>query len=98
MSSTPCANWLADFDAVIFEDYGKGFLDAGTCRRDLEFCRAAGKIVTADPNPRHSIAWRNVTAVKPNRSEAFQAAGVPVQDPADDPQTDAALLARGRGT
>src|SRR5262249_52472702 len=38
---------------------------------------AAGKIVAADPNPRHSVDWRGVTVVKPNRAEAFLAAGVP---------------------
>ena len=33
---------------------------------------------TADPNPHHPIDWRNMTAVKPNRSEAFLAAGFAV--------------------
>ena len=86
---------LADFDAVIFEDYGKGFLDAALVRDVSQAAADAGKIVTADPNPRHAIDWRNVTAVKPNRSEAFLAAGVPIGDPADDPQSDAALLRVG---
>jgi D-glycero-beta-D-manno-heptose-7-phosphate kinase len=86
---------LPDFDAVIFEDYGKGFLDAALVREVSEAAAQLGKVVTADPNPRHPIDWRNVTAVKPNRSEAFQAAGVPAGDPADDPQSDAALLQVG---
>lgn len=86
---------LADFDAVIFEDYGKGFLDAELVREVSRAAAEAGKIVTADPNPRHAIDWRNVTAVKPNRSEAFLAAGVPLEDPADDPAHDAALLRVG---
>ena len=86
---------LEDFDAVIFEDYGKGFLDAGLVQAVSQSAAELGKIVTADPNPRHPIDWRNITAVKPNRSEAFQAAGEPTQDPADDPQTDASLLRVG---
>ena len=87
---------LPEFDAVIFEDYGKGFLDAALVREISHAAARAGKIVTADPNPRHPIDWRNVTAVKPNRSEAFLAAGVGAEDPADDPQHDAALLRVGK--
>ena len=87
---------LADFDAVIFEDYGKGFLDAALVRDVSQAAAEAGKIVTADPNPRHAIDWRNVTAVKPNRSEAFLAAGIPIEDPTGDPQSDSALLRVGK--
>ena len=86
---------LRNFDAVIFEDYGKGFLDASLVADVARAAAEAGKIVTADPNPRHPVEWRNVTAVKPNRSEAFLAAGVPLEDPAVDPQDDAALLRVG---
>ncbi len=56
----------------------------------------AGKIVSADPNPRHPIVWKNVTAVKPNRSEAFLAAGVPWSDPVEPAEDDQALLGTGR--
>ena len=56
----------------------------------------AGKIVTADPNPRHPIVWKKVTAVKPNRSEAFLAAGVPWSDPVEPASDDQALLGTGR--
>ena len=83
---------LREFDAVIFEDYGKGFLDETLVGSISDAARQAGKIVTADPNPRHPLAWRNVTAVKPNRTEAFLAAGMPLRDAADDPQQDAALI------
>lgn len=86
---------LSDFDAVIFEDYGKGFLDAALVQEVSRAAAERGKIVTADPNPRHPIAWRNVTAVKPNRSEAFLAAGVPHEGAAEDPASDAALLKVG---
>jgi D-beta-D-heptose 7-phosphate kinase/D-beta-D-heptose 1-phosphate adenosyltransferase len=87
---------LSDVDAIVFEDYGKGFLAADLVAQVSRLARAAGKIVTADPNPRHRIDWRNVTAVKPNRSEAFLAAGVPWSDPVDPPDQDAALLEVGR--
>ena len=55
----------------------------------------AGKIVTADPNPRHSVDWRGVTAVKPNRAEAFLAAGVPWRDPDEAPVKDVDLQRAG---
>jgi D-beta-D-heptose 7-phosphate kinase/D-beta-D-heptose 1-phosphate adenosyltransferase len=78
-------------DAIIFEDYGKGFLGAEMVEQVSHLAHAAGKIVTADPNPRHPIAWKDVTAVKPNRTEAFQAAGVPLSDPIDPASDDTAL-------
>lgn len=81
---------LEQIDAIIFEDYGKGFLTSGLVERVCRDASRAGKIVTADPNPRHSIEWRNVTAVKPNRSEAFLATGQPATD-GQDPESDHAL-------
>jgi len=86
---------LAKTDAVIFEDYGKGFLSAELVRQISEQAIAAGKIVTADPNPQHSVDWKNLTAVKPNRNEALLAAGLPWTDPADAPGKDKPLLKAG---
>jgi rfaE bifunctional protein kinase chain/domain len=86
---------LAKTDAVIFEDYGKGFLSADLVRQISEQAIAAGKIVTADPNPQHSVAWKKLTAVKPNRNEAFLAAGLPWSDPAETPGKDKPLLKAG---
>ena len=73
-------NLLPKIDAVIFEDYGKGFLSAELVRQICADARAAGKIVAADPNPRHPLEWRDATVVKPNRAEAFLAAGIPCSD------------------
>jgi D-beta-D-heptose 7-phosphate kinase/D-beta-D-heptose 1-phosphate adenosyltransferase len=67
-------------DAIIFEDYGKGFVTTELVTQTARQAAAAGKIVAADPNPRHSVDWRGVTVVKPNRSEAFLAAGIPWRD------------------
>lgn len=82
---------LPEIDAIIFEDYGKGFLTAELVREICDVALAAGKIVSADPNPRHALAWKNVTVVKPNRAEAFLAAGAAWADPIDSPQNDEAL-------
>ncbi len=86
---------LPDLDAVIFEDYGKGFLSPEFVREISGEVATAGKITTADPNPRQAVAWQGLTAVKPNRSEALLAAGLPPSDPVDPPTEDAALLAAG---
>ena len=86
---------LAKVDAIIFEDYGKGFLSAELVRQICDEALAAGKVVTGDPNPHHPIEWKNVTAVKPNRNEAFLAAAIPWGDPVDPPGKDKALLKAG---
>ena len=71
---------LSDVDALIFEDYGKGFIVADLVSQIARDAKAAGKIVTADPNSRNPIDWSGMTAVKPNRSEAFLAAGITSHD------------------
>ncbi|HST31308.1 MAG TPA: PfkB family carbohydrate kinase [Chthoniobacterales bacterium] len=87
---------LKDFDAIIFEDYGKGFLSADLVSQIARDARAAKKIVTADPNPHNLIDWSGVTAVKPNRSEAFLAAGVPNRDADLAPNKDVELVRAGK--
>ena len=86
---------LAKTDAVIFEDYGKGFLSGDLVGKISEQALAAGKIVTADPNPQHSVDWKKLTAVKPNRNEAFLAAGLRWSEPAEAPAKDKPLLKAG---
>jgi len=67
---------LPEVDAVILEDYGKGFLTQGLVDGLAELTRGTGVVVTVDPNPNNPLQWRGATAIKPNRSEAFQAAGL----------------------
>jgi D-glycero-beta-D-manno-heptose-7-phosphate kinase len=86
---------VANIDAVIFEDYGKGFLSTELVRQICAEARAAGKIVAADPNPRHPLEWRNTTVVKPNRAEAFLAANVTCPDAVEWPEKDDALRTVG---
>jgi rfaE bifunctional protein kinase chain/domain len=86
---------LPEIDAIIFEDYGKGFLAPELVGQISKDAKAAGKIVAADPNPRHPVDWRGMTVVKPNRTEAFLAAGVPWRDPEADPAADADLIRVG---
>jgi D-glycero-beta-D-manno-heptose-7-phosphate kinase len=70
------AKKLPEVDAVILEDYGKGFLTQALIDGLAEMTRGTGVIVTVDPNPNNPLHWRGATAIKPNRSEAFQAAGL----------------------
>jgi D-glycero-beta-D-manno-heptose-7-phosphate kinase len=83
---------LPNLDAVIFEDYGKGFLQQSFVDEVTALARKTGKLVTADPNPQNRLIWRGITAVKPNRREAFAAANLPWQEPGPDPLRDQQLL------
>jgi D-glycero-beta-D-manno-heptose-7-phosphate kinase len=86
---------LGHLDAVIFEDYGKGLLQQNFVDNVTALARGAGKLVTADPNPHNPLIWRGITAVKPNRIEAFAAANQPWRDPEPDPLRDNQLLLVG---
>jgi D-glycero-beta-D-manno-heptose-7-phosphate kinase len=86
---------LPDLDGIIFEDYGKGFVVQSFVDQVTGLARAAGKVITADPNSRSPIEWKHLTAVKPNRSEAFAAANVPWQEPETEPEKDHNLLEIG---
>ena len=86
---------LPEIDGIIFEDYGKGFLKQEFLDEVAVLARAQNKIVTADPNPKNPLIWRRMTAVKPNRSEAFASANQPWQEPDGDPLSDQALQTVG---
>jgi rfaE bifunctional protein kinase chain/domain len=87
---------IADLDGIILEDYGKGFLQQSFVDKIAEIVRAAGKVITADPNPRNKLFWHGLTAVKPNRSEAFAAADEPWREPEKYPIRDEPLLRVGQ--
>ena len=71
---------LPTLDAIILEDYAKGFLTQGFVEQIGTLARRAGKVLTVDPNPRNDLRWTGATAIKPNRLEAFHAAGLPASD------------------
>jgi D-beta-D-heptose 7-phosphate kinase/D-beta-D-heptose 1-phosphate adenosyltransferase len=87
---------LANIDAIIFEDYGKGFVTRELVMQIAREARAAKKLVTADPNPNNLIDWSGMTAVKPNRAEAFLAAGIPDRDSEASPKKDVDLVHAGK--
>jgi len=59
---------LQDADAVILSDYGKGVLTSETLSELIPLL--AGHIVTVDPKPVHTDAYRGATAITPNLMEA----------------------------
>ena len=79
---------LKDVDAVIIEDYGKGFISPGLLKKVVPMARRLKKIVTVDPKEEHFSYYKGVTAITPNRSEAQNAVGFKVKD-------DAALFKAG---
>lgn len=87
---------LPETDAIIFEDYGKGLIVQELKDAVCALAQRRETVVTVDPNPGNPLDWAGVTAIKPNRSEAFAAAGVLHDEPADDPLRDAPLLEVGR--
>jgi D-beta-D-heptose 7-phosphate kinase/D-beta-D-heptose 1-phosphate adenosyltransferase len=86
---------IGKLDAVIVADYGKGFLTQPLAGRICRTARAHGKVLTVDPHPHTSLAWIGATAVKPNRQEAFIAAGLPMSDPVVPVMSDRPLIDAG---
>jgi D-glycero-beta-D-manno-heptose-7-phosphate kinase len=86
----------SELDAVIVADYGKGFFAQPLADHICEWARRHRKILTIDPHPHTSLIWNGPTAVKPNRSEAFLAAGVPASDAGEPVLADHALLEAGQ--
>jgi len=63
-------------DAIILEDYGKGFMTEQLMQLVAKIAAEHRLIVTVDPSPRNPLPWAGVSLVKPNRLEAFAAAGL----------------------
>jgi D-beta-D-heptose 7-phosphate kinase/D-beta-D-heptose 1-phosphate adenosyltransferase len=86
---------IAGFDGVIVADYGKGLLTQPLADSICRTARAHQKILTVDPHPHTSLSWHGATAIKPNRSEAFIAAGLPPSDPVSPVLHDRPLIEAG---
>jgi len=66
---------LPELDALIFEDYDKGVLDAGTIARLRDAARQAGVFTAVDPKHRHFHDYGAVDLFKPNLKEFLGALG-----------------------
>jgi len=87
---------VRESDAVLIEDYGKGFLDQPFVNALLETASKSGILVTCDPNPKNPLDWPGISTIKPNRSEAFAAAGIPLTPPVHPALEDQSLLRVGQ--
>jgi D-beta-D-heptose 7-phosphate kinase/D-beta-D-heptose 1-phosphate adenosyltransferase len=90
------ANVIPEIDGIIVADYGKGFLSQSLADEICRLARKHGKVLAVDPHPHTSLIWRGATAIKPNRLEAFNAAGLPPADPVEPVCRDEALLEAAR--
>jgi D-beta-D-heptose 7-phosphate kinase/D-beta-D-heptose 1-phosphate adenosyltransferase len=87
---------LPHLDAVIIEDYGKGLIQQGFADEITKRVLAAGKVLAIDPSPHNPLQWHGASVMKPNRSEAFGAAGRPHSEPVDPIEKDEAVHEVGR--
>lgn len=74
------AERIPSVDAVILEDYGKGFLTQEVVDAVMAVAGKVGVPVLVDPNPNNPLRWRGALAIKPNRAEAYHAAGQPLDE------------------
>ncbi len=86
---------IEQVDGIIIEDYAKGLITQELVDAVICLASKAGKIVTIDPNPKNHLNWNGVHTIKPNRSEAFATAGLPLTDPVEPATQDADLLKAG---
>ncbi len=87
---------LKDFDALILEDYGKGYLTQPFVDEVGRIASAAGTILTVDPNVNNPLRWPGATAIKPNRAEAFAAVGRPISEAVTPAKSDTSLAEVGQ--
>ena len=60
-------------DVLVIEDYGKGVIGPALLKEITGLARRAGKQVLVDPKEKNFPHYSNVTAVSPNRKEAYAA-------------------------
>jgi len=87
---------LPELDALIVEDYGKGFVTQALVQLLTKLAKDAGKLLTVYASPRNPLDWKGVSLVKPNRLEAVAAAGIEDRHTAGDPSRDPQLLEVGK--
>ena len=74
---------LAETDAVVLSDYGKGMLTPEVTARIIEAAGKAGKPVVVDPKGPDMSHYRGASVVTPNRRELAEASGLAVSDDAE---------------
>ncbi len=81
---------LAEADAIIVGDYGKGVVTQPLLDEIKALCHARGIWLSVDPKPVHHLNLNGLSLITPNRKEAFELAGLtdgarrdgdPLEDP-----------------
>lgn len=83
---------LADADAVIVADYGKGVVTQPLLEGIRQRCRARGIWLSLDAKPVHQVDLAGLSLIKPNRREAFALAGLEDTTHHANPLQDSQLL------
>ena len=71
---------IADVDAVIIEDYGKGVITPRLLKEVVPLARRLKKIVAVDPKEEHFSYYKGVSLITPNIAEAKKASGMEIED------------------
>ena len=83
---------LAEADAVIVGDYGKGVVTQPLLNEIKALCRERGVWLSLDPKPVHHLNLHGLSLITPNRKEAFELANLPDDTKNANPLADKNLL------
>jgi len=72
---------LADYDAVLLSDYGKGILTAELTKALIAKARQSDKKVLVDPKGKDYTKYSGAYLLTPNKKEAAEAAGIDIDTP-----------------
>jgi D-beta-D-heptose 7-phosphate kinase/D-beta-D-heptose 1-phosphate adenosyltransferase len=70
----------AGFDAIVVSDYGKGAIDSPTLDAIAAVCGRRKVAYVVDPKKQNYEHYRFATLITPNKNEASEASGMPIQD------------------
>ena len=83
---------LAQADAVIVGDYGKGVVSQPLLDEIKALCHARGVWLSLDPKPVHHLNLSSLSLITPNRKEAFELADLPDETKNENPFADKNLM------
>src|SRR5450755_685171 len=83
---------LAEAEAVIVGDYGKGVVTQPLLNEIKSLCRERGVWLSLDPKPVHDLNLSNLSLITPNRKEAFELADLPDETKNANPFADKNLM------
>ena len=71
---------LAQYDAILLSDYGKGVLTENLCHNIISHANILNIPVLIDPKGTDYSKYKNATLLTPNKKEASLASHIPIQD------------------